>query len=147
MLRSSGYGVKHGKWWKSQLFEDNLRAFILIWVKWEQSVFSIILHPGTIYSLFKQFSILEIFKFNFLKFKFFVIYFGFISKFEWFEQLVIALHKNNNIGRSVSKILFFWLETGKTKYLISPLIHVSGNLIIFQLLYLLTVNLSAVLLK
>ena len=57
----------------------------------------------------------------------------------------VTRRKNNNMGRSMVFLLlllllfFFWLKIEKIK--LFDLTHISGNLINFNLLYFLTVNL------
>ena len=76
---------KCGKCWKSQLWKLNWWFLLVIWVKWKQSVCSVILpYSCVFYNLFTPFFVLEIFKFQYDKF--FVRHSASISKFEWFEQ-------------------------------------------------------------
>ena len=83
-----------------QFLKGNFKFLSVIWVKWKQSVCSIIRPCSiTFYSLFIPFFVLEMFKFNYGKF--FVRHSASISKFEWFEQLCIfmATHgENTEIG-------------------------------------------------
>ena len=54
---------KPGNCWNSQLFEGKFLFLLVIWVKWKQSVCSIILlWCITFYSLYLPFFVLEIFK-------------------------------------------------------------------------------------
>ena len=70
---------------KRNFLKVNCKFLSVIWVKWKQSVCSIILlYSSTFYSLFLPFFVLEIFK---LKYdKFFVRRSASISKLEWTEQ-------------------------------------------------------------
>ena len=63
----------------------NYGFLLFIWVKWKQSVCSMIsFYSSTFYSLFQPFFVLEILKFKYDKF--FIGHAASISKFEWFEQ-------------------------------------------------------------
>ena len=68
-----------------QFLKGNYKFLSVIWVKWKQSVCSIILPCSSIfYSLFIPFFILEILEFKYGKF--FIRQFASISKYEWFKQ-------------------------------------------------------------
>ena len=78
------------KWCKNINIENhnflqvNCRFLLVIWAKWKQSVYSVILYSSTLYSLSLPFFVLEIFKFKYDRF--FIRHSVSISKFEWSEQ-------------------------------------------------------------